>query len=344
MVRFHSIFAVMLCLALGCNVDVDVKVSGKKKNSKATRTIPAGTSILPGRSSSSTGAKTASKSSPSSRPVSSSNTKTGQNKEIQIASFNIQVFGVSKSKKSKVMDVLAKIVRRFDVVAIQEVRSRDTTVIPNFVRRINANGADFAYELGPRLGRSSSKEQYLFVYNRATIELIRGSVYTAKDPGDQMHREPLVARFRTVDVPTGQAFTFTLVNIHTDPDETKQELNALDDVFRRVQKNGTGEDDIIILGDLNVNYKKLGELGRIPNIAWTVQDVMTNTRRNKSYDNIVYDRIATSEYLGRSGVMDIESEYGLTRKEALQVSDHLPVWATFSAIETGPVRVSRSPR
>jgi hypothetical protein len=42
---------------------------------------------------------------------------------IKVASFNIQVFGTSKLGKPEVMDVLAKVVRRFDVVAIQEVRS-----------------------------------------------------------------------------------------------------------------------------------------------------------------------------------------------------------------------------
>jgi hypothetical protein len=42
---------------------------------------------------------------------------------IKVASFNIQVFGTSKLKKPQVMDVLVKVIRRFDVVAIQEVRS-----------------------------------------------------------------------------------------------------------------------------------------------------------------------------------------------------------------------------
>ena len=47
---------------------------------------------------------------------------------------------------------------------------------------------------------------------------------------------------------------------------------------------------------------------------------------------------ATSEYMGRWGVFDLMAEYGLTRDEALRVSDHLPVWAEFSVYEaTGPV-------
>ncbi len=41
--------------------------------------------------------------------------------------------------------------------------------------------------------------------------------------------------------------------VHTDPDETDTELDALDDVFAAVQRSGNGEDDVILLGDLNVD-------------------------------------------------------------------------------------------
>ena len=57
------------------------------------------------------------------------------------------------------------------------------------------------------------------------------SIYTVADPQDLLHREPLVATFRVRGVPSHEAFQFKLVNIHTDPDETKTELDALGDVF-----------------------------------------------------------------------------------------------------------------
>ena len=60
-------------------------------------------------------------------------------------------------------------------------------------------------------------------------------------------------------MPPERAFTFTLVDIHTDPDETKTELNALADTFVGVQQNGSGEDDVILLGDLNVDENNLGK-------------------------------------------------------------------------------------
>ncbi len=251
---------------------------------------------------------------------------------IKVASFNIQVFGTSKLHKTNVMQVLASVVRQFDVVAIQELRSKDPTVMDQFVRMINATGGHYRYEIGPRLGRTSSKEQYVYVYDATRIEVVPGSVYTVPDPDDLLHREPLVASFRVRGPPPERAFSFTLVNIHTDPDEVDMELAALDDVFRSVRQHGT-EDDIILLGDLNADERHLGELGAVRNIMWAVSGATTNTRGTKSYDNILFDASSTVEYTGHWGVLDLMSQFQLTEQEALRVSDHLPVWAVFAAEE-----------
>jgi hypothetical protein len=53
------------------------------------------------------------------------------------------------------------------------------------------------------------------------------------------------------------------------------------------------------------------------------------------YDNIVFDRKATPEFTGRWGVVDLQKEFGLSEKAALEVSDHCPVWAEFSSYEAG---------
>lgn len=254
---------------------------------------------------------------------------------IKIASFNIQVFGTTKLGKPEVMSVLVDVARRFDVLAIQEVRSVDQTIVPRFVESINAQGRRYGHVVGPRLGRTSSKEQYAFLYDTQRIELVPGSVYTVDDPQDLLHREPLVASFRVRGLPAEQAFTFTLVNIHTDPDETDGELDALGDLFAGVQRSGSGEDDVILLGDLNVDEYHLGRLGQLPGIGYAVSGTTTNTRRSKLYDNIVFHRPATTEYVGRWGVLDLMAEYGLTEEAALEVSDHLPIWAEFGVVEAG---------
>ncbi|MCC9606852.1 endonuclease/exonuclease/phosphatase family protein [Blastopirellula sp. JC732] len=259
---------------------------------------------------------------------------------IRIASFNIQVFGQSKIGKPDVMQVLTEIVRKFDVVAIQELRSKEQDVIPRFLQMINANGRNYDSIVGPPLGRTSSKEQYVFIYDKNRIAVEPSSVYTINDPSDLLHREPMVATFRAIGADQTRApFRFSLINIHTDPDETDQELDALGEVYQLVRYSGH-EDDVILLGDLNVDYKHLGALGQVPGITYTVSDEPTNTLRKKSYDNLVFIAADTREFTGRAGVYDMQKEHGLTLEQASEVSDHLPVWGEFSAYEAGPSAVA----
>jgi hypothetical protein len=137
-----------------------------------------------------------------------------------------------------------------------------------------------------------------------------------------------------------------LVNIHTDPDEAKEECDTLADVYRAVRQSSGGEDDIIILGDLNADDRHLGRLGQIPGVKPVVRGVFTNTRQDQLYDNIVLHQPSTAEFTGRWGVFDLERSTNppLTREQALQVSDHLPIWAEFSAYESAaPGRVATRP-
>ena len=124
---------------------------------------------------------------------------------IRIASFNIQVFGTSKANKPHVMEKLAQIVRQFDVIAIQEIRSKDQGIIPEFVDLINSADRQYDYVIGERLGRSSSKEQYVFIFDMESVEIDRNQLYTVDDPDDLLHREPLVGWFRVRGPPEKEA-------------------------------------------------------------------------------------------------------------------------------------------
>jgi len=267
---------------------------------------------------------------------------------IRIASYNIQVFGDDKATKPYIMQTLALAVRNFHLVAIQEIRTQDSYFLDNFLRNyVNAGGKHFYdYVIGPRLGRSNSKEQYAFIYDTTAVEVNRNAIYTVNDPQDLLHREPLVAQFRVRGPAPTEAFTFVLVNIHTDPDETTDELNVMADVYRAVRQTSGGEDDIIILGDLNVDDQHLGRLGEIPGIRPIVRGVFTNTRQTALYDNFIVHQPSTAEFTGRWGVFDVKQLVNppLTPEQALMLSDHLPIWAEFSAYESAaPGRVANRP-
>ena len=266
-------------------------------------------------------------------PTSAPRAEVSNGATIRIASFNIQAFGARKAGKPYVMATLADIIRKFDIVAVQEVRSKNEYLIPDFVQLINQRGRRYDHVIGPRLGRTTSKEQYVFIYDTDRIDVDPQSIYTVSDPDDMMHRPPLVATFRTRGVHPDEAFTFTLVNVHTDPDEVTEELSALAEVYRVVRRSRRGEDDIILLGDFNTDDKHLGRLGQLPSIYPLIAGVWTNTRQNRQYDNLIIHQPSTTEYSGRSGVYDVMRRYNLSQKQALEVSDHFPVWAEFSVYE-----------
>jgi endonuclease/exonuclease/phosphatase family metal-dependent hydrolase len=254
---------------------------------------------------------------------------------IRIGSFNIQVFGSHKLAKPGVMNLLADVARRFDILAIQEVRATTNDILPRFVDLVNSTGRHYDFIIGPRLGRTSSKEQYAYIFDTASIETDRSSAYTVEDPDDQLHREPFVGWFRVRGPRNNEAFTFTLVNVHTDPDDVSREVNALANAYRAIRDDGRQEDDTILLGDLNASDRKLGQLGAMSGMTPVISGTPTNTRGDRQYDNILFTMPATQEFTGRGGVFDLIREYNLTVAEALEVSDHLPIWAEFSIYEGG---------
>ena len=276
--------------------------------------------------------------------------------KLRIGTFNIHQYGPTKAGRPEVVATIADILTRFDVVAVQEIRSKDQFHFRRLIEQANRiaqqpgsnalPGAKFEFVLGPRLGETSIKEQYAFVWDASRVRILPNSVYTLRDDLNDFHREPLVATFET-NAPTQggsyRPFRFTLINIHTDPDEVDYELDRLDEALALVQQDDPGEDDLILLGDLNADENHLGQLSRMRNILPLLKAQPTNIRRTASYDNLVIHRVRTSEWTGRSGTLDFEADYGLTFDQALGVSDHLPVWADFEPFESAGSRVDAMP-
>jgi endonuclease/exonuclease/phosphatase family metal-dependent hydrolase len=259
--------------------------------------------------------------------------------QIIVGSFNIQSLGKTKMSSPAIVQVLVDIIRRFDILAIQELRDIDQTVIPELLEYINQDGSRYAAAVGPRQSYvvqgvpKGYAEQSVFIFDTATVELI-GQSYVAYDHYQRMHRSPYVAHFRCRTSPSEQAFSFVLMNVHTDPDDIFGEYDALREIIGGVYANHQGEEDFILLGDLN------GEPEKFQRYRWMQQAFAaipsawkTNTIQNQCYDNLVFDAGYTAEFTGQSGVLNLMAEYGLSLDDAKRVSDHMPVWAVFSARE-----------
>ena len=251
----------------------------------------------------------------------------------KIAAFNIQVFGRAKRQKEDVMAVLTKIVREFDIVLVQEIRDSSEQTAPYFLQRINEmEGPKYNYIRSERLGRTTSKEAYAYFYNSETIEFIQGSDYIYNDVNDVFEREPYVASFKSGN------FDFTLVGVHTKPDDAYYEISNLTLVVSSIQEVRPNEKDIIVMGDLNADGTYFDEDDisspfRASEFYWLITNNMdTMTKTDYTYDRIVLlNTTLNHEYVaGTASVFYFDQEYGIDNATFVgEISDHYPVFAEY---------------
>ncbi|MBU4272367.1 MAG: hypothetical protein KKE86_05960 [Planctomycetes bacterium] len=258
---------------------------------------------------------------------------------IRIATFQLGRLDEAKLSNPRVADVLVRFFPRFDLVAVQGVRGKNRGVLVRLVERINAaTGRSYDFATCPTQRRDALEHYSAFVFDRARIDVDRRTVRFVEDPLDRFRIKPLAGSFRVRGPDAAEAFTFTLINVETDDDHSGAELDLLAKAYRAVLNDGRNEDDIILLGDLNGDDQHLGSLGRLLGVTALLSklsDAFTTTRGTQLLDNILLDRRATSEFTGLVEVMDVMREFELTMPGAMEVSEHLPVWAEFSAYEGG---------
>ena len=252
---------------------------------------------------------------------------------VKIAAFNIQIFGQAKSQKQDVMAVLRDVVREFDIVLIQEIRDASEQTIPNFVEVINQmEGPEYSFIRSERLGRTSSKEAYAYVYNTETVQFIQGSDYVYNDVNDVFEREPYIASFKAGN------FDFVLVGIHTKPDDAYNEIGNLTLVVSSIQTANPNENDIIVMGDFNADGSYFDEDDtsnpfKASDYNWLITNAMdTMVKTDYTYDRmVVLDSTLNHEYdAGSAQVFYFDQVYGLNNQTFVaEISDHYPVFAQY---------------
>lgn len=251
--------------------------------------------------------------------------------DISIASFNIQIFGKTKMSKPAIRSYLATIIRKYDIVAVQEIKDISGEAPDTFLEEINKTERKYAYVISERTGKQdddrNSQEQYAYYFDtNRIVSLDQGAVFN--DSGsDLFQREPYTARFRVKGVP----FTFTITSIHTRPESAVDEIKALFPVYQDVKARYPTEAHHLIVGDFNAScsYASPGQLDvlkiRGPEFHWIVPDSAdTNVSTSKAcaYDRLVANKALFSHFKA----WGISSWF--TDKK---YSDHWPVWVTFKA-------------
>jgi len=255
---------------------------------------------------------------------------------FRIATFHLGRFDEAKLANRRVSDVLVRLLPRFELIALQGVRGRNQGVLVRLVEQINAaTGRTYNFATCPTQQRDGLEHYSAFLFDRGRIEVDRSTVHFIEDRLGRFRIKPLTGLFRVRGPDPAEAFTFALINVETDADHVAGELDLLADAFRAVRDSIKGEDDIILLGDLESDDQHLGQLGKLLGVTALLSNLPTTVRGGNLLDNILLDCRATREFTGRVDVVDLMNEFGLTTQAAQDISEHLPVWAEFSAYEGG---------
>jgi endonuclease/exonuclease/phosphatase family metal-dependent hydrolase len=250
---------------------------------------------------------------------------------LRVAAFNIQVFGVTKMGKPDVVNCLKRILIRYDITLIQEIRDASDTSIHELLREVNSMGAGtYAMALSPRLGRTSSKEQYAYFYKTSVVSVV--NTYQWPDTADIFEREPYIVRFRASSYAVGD---FGFIGIHVKPEDAVNEIDKLTDVYNSMI-NLWNLQDFIIGGDLNAGctYVKAADWPNIrlrqdSRFLWTIGDNIdtTSTTTVCPYDRLVLagTKLRGAYFTGTAVPYNYERGLGITNALALEVSDHYPV-------------------
>ena len=241
-------------------------------------------------------------------------------------------------------DVLVRVLPHFDVIAVQGIRAKNRGLLVRLVEQINALGRCYDFATDPVADRDGLAQYNAVLFDRASVEIDRSTVHFVEDPAGRFRYKPLVAAFRVRGPAQAEAFTFTLVNVQTDPDRVAAELDLLGIVYRAVRDDGRNEDDIILLGDLEADPEHLGNLGRVAQSGRGRDEPRPPPPAAPDWPTTSSSIAAPRSSLpAASGVFDLMRECDLSLQAALEISEHLPVWAEFSVYEGGqPGHVARA--
>ena len=245
---------------------------------------------------------------------------------LKIMSFNIQIFGVSKMARPEVVGILVDIVSGADIIAVQEVRSLVIDPVEQFMALLPDT---YKYVIGPRQGRSSSKEQYWMIYDSEKIAVLDEDSWPDED--DIFERSPYAVYFKTKG-----AFDFILLNNHIQPGAAEKEIRALPNVVT-YYVDLWKDPDVLVVGDFNADgqYFDSSLLNSIfPEIEFKIiftDEDTTLAQSHNTYDRFIITSSAVEDFTGNFGVIRFDEAYNFDNYSISprNISDHYPIWADF---------------
>jgi deoxyribonuclease-1-like protein len=243
----------------------------------------------------------------------------------KIISWNIQNFG--KSKSDEAISYMAKSLRSFDIIAIQEVVAGPggAQAVAKLSDALNRTGSKWDYRVSEPTNSSPYKsERYAYLWKTSQIKLI-GKPWLDNFHHQEIEREPYFATFQHKEL------IFTVVNFHAVPkkDQPEREIKYFKNYPDYYSKY-----PLVFLGDFNcptshIVFLPLKKKGYLPVFEGQKtslkQKCIENDCLASEYDNVL---LAPSLYVKNCGVLHFYKDF-LDLSLAKKISDHIPIWIEF---------------
>lgn len=246
---------------------------------------------------------------------------------ILIGSFNVLRLG--ESDKDYIS--LAKIISKFDVVALQEVMNeKGLQTLKKEIERLD--NQKWGYILSEEVGSQKYKERYAVIYKKNIVDKIESLGLYNNGKSKDFIREPFGVKIKSNN------FDFVIISVHSIFGNSKKERMEEAQRYHKVYKyfaNKSKEEDILLMGDFNLeaNDNSFSYMKKTLDIKEVLDPINNKTtisdnRLANSYDNMFFNRNKVREFTGRYGVYNfIKNNNKEIRK---YISDHLLIFTEFN--------------
>ena len=245
---------------------------------------------------------------------------------IRMVTWNLQDLG--RTKGANEIEIIARTLKDFDFVAIQEVVAKDPAgaqKVAEITDLLNRMGDKWDYTVSDPTTdlEPNSRERYAFLWKTSKVTIIRALL--DEDNENNIVREPYLAKLNL----KSSGKEVWVANFHSLPysKHPETEIALLSTYFP-----AAGTVPLVLMGDWNVNerdpvwdsFLSFGIQPVVRGAGTTLKRVCkNNTYVNHQIDNIYFP--AKQCGVNASGVLDIVDDCA-NLNTIRRVSDHLPVW------------------
>lgn len=273
-----------------------------------------------------------------------------------IGTWNIRNFGQihpdwddntgSPKRNLRALAITAEIIRYFDVIAIQEVKSDTSGIRLLLSEFLGPSWGIIVSDVTAGVKGNAERMAFLYDTRRVVPSGLAGEIVLPSNedgnPEEQFDRTPYIVGFRSLSE------QFALLTAHIRygnlPDDRIDELKRIaaytaDEIKSRTKINQE-ESNLIVLGDFNVDDRKENSLFQaFTSRGLVVPPELLNLKTTFGTKPKYYDQIAWFMgeldliYNDKAGVIDFSGAVfkELTKLQmSYRVSDHFPLWIEFS--------------